>query len=179
MYHQQNNLQISYQLSPQSDFYQVKAQVTIGSTIDEFYQLVSDPKQAPSWLDKVNHSELLASTDPKTFIVLTQFAGFWPVSAREMITKTIVIEKSPQNLLLVVSALNSYMPANKGFVRVKKVDVSWQANYDNNDNLVVTYTSYFEPGGNIPTWLSNKLALSSLKTSLQNLQQLKPLPSNH
>ena len=100
-------LQISYQTLKNSDLYEVKAQITINATVDEFYQLLTDEQLAPTWLDKVANTQLIAEIDDKTFIVLTHFNGFGPVADRELLTQTTVIEKTTSRLPAPIVVMTS------------------------------------------------------------------------
>lgn len=174
VYHTDKNLKISYQPISKSGLYQIKASVRINSNIEEFYHLLTDQSIAATWLDRVKRVTLLKSVDATTFIVLTHFEGFGPVYPREMVTESQLIEKTLTKLHIKIQDKNDYMPVTKGFVRVKNVDVTWQASFSETNGLTISYTSSFDPAGSLPTWISNKYALSSIKTSLQNLQKLKP-----
>ncbi|MEW6999198.1 START domain-containing protein [Colwelliaceae bacterium BS250] len=174
-FYQSPYLQINYQTLKNSGLYEVKAQITIGATVDEFYQLLTDEKLAPTWLDKVDNTKLIENINDKTFIVLTHFNGFGPVADRELLTQTTLVEKTASRLYLSIKDVNHFLPPNKGVVRVKDVDVSWQATVQQDGNLVINYYSHFDPAGDLPIWISNKYALSSLKTSLLNLKALKPV----
>lgn len=174
-FYQIPHLQIHYQTLKDSNLYEVKAQITIAATIDEFYQLLTDEKLAPTWLDKVDSTKLIEKFDDQTFIVLTHFKGFGPVADRELLTQTTLVEKTATRLHLSIKDFNHFLPKHKGVVRVKDVDVAWLATVQNNGHLQINYYSHFDPAGDLPTWISNKYALSSLKTSLLNLQALKPL----
>ena len=174
LYYQAKDLKISYQPLKKSGLYQVKASVRINSNIEEFYHLLTDQSIAATWLDRVKKVTLLKSVDTTTFIVLTHFEGFGPVYPREMVTESQLIEKTLTKLHIKIKDKNDYMPVTKGFIRVKNVDVTWQASFSETNGLTISYISSFDPAGSLPIWLSNKYALSSIKTSLQNLQKLKP-----
>ncbi|TRX56738.1 START domain-containing protein [Thalassomonas sp. M1454] len=174
VYHQDKDLKISYQTFNKSGLYTLKASVRINATIDEFYHLLTDVKVAPTWLDRVEKVTLLESINPTTFIVLTHFEGFGPVYPREMITQSVIIEKTASKLHIQIKDMNGYRPVSKGFVRVKDVNVTWQASFNETQGLTISYISNFDPAGKLPIWLANSYGLSSLKTSLYNLQKLKP-----
>ncbi|MDG1734115.1 MAG: START domain-containing protein [Thalassotalea sp.] len=174
LYYQAKDLKISYQPLKKSGLYQVKASVRINSNIEEFYHLLTDQSIAATWLDRVKKVTLLKSVDTTTFIVLTHFEGFGPVYPREMVTESQLIEKTLTKLHIKIKDKNDYMPVTKGFIRVKNVDVTWLASFSETNGLTISYISSFDPAGSLPIWLSNKYALSSIKTSLQNLQKLKP-----
>lgn len=174
LYYQAKDLKISYQPLKKSGLYQVKASVRINSNIEEFYHLLTDQSIAATWLEHVDKVQLLESVNATTFIVLTHFQGFGPVYPREMVTESQIIEKSLTQLHIKIKEKNDYIPVSKGYVRVENVDVTWQASFSETNGLTINYISSFDPSGKLPAWISNKYALSSIKTSLQNLQKLKP-----
>lgn len=174
-YLNENDFLIEYQKLEHSKFTEINASITIGGNIDDFFTILTDPKLAPKWLDKVISSELLTTLDDGSAVVLTLFESFGPVQAREMLVKSKVIDKTDNSLQINITGYNEYLPKNKNKIRVKKVKVIWQAHKLDNNNIKVSYRGSFDPAGSLPAWLSNEFALHSLENSFKKLRKLKPV----
>ncbi|WNC66956.1 START domain-containing protein [Thalassotalea nanhaiensis] len=170
-----NDFLIEYQKLENSKFTEINASIKIGGSIDEFFTILTDPKLAPIWLDKVISSELLTTLDDDSAVVLTLFESFGPVQSREMLVKSKVIEKTADSLIIKITGYNEYLPKNKNKIRVKKVNVLWQAQRLDDNNIKVSYRGSFDPAGSLPAWLSNEFALHSLENSFKKLRKLKPI----
>ncbi|KGJ99636.1 hypothetical protein [Thalassotalea sp. ND16A] len=175
IYHQQQQLSIRYQSNKETGLYEVKARVVISASIEDFYQLLTNENLAPTWLDKVSSTEPLMILADHSVVVMTKFDGFAFVSAREMLTRTSIETKTATSLALFVTDYNDYLPLNDGYVRVKDVNVRWQATLMANNQLQVSYHGSFDPAGSLPKWLSNRYSLSSIKATMHNLQKLRPV----
>ncbi|WOH38247.1 START domain-containing protein [Thalassotalea fonticola] len=174
-YLQKKDFLIEYQKLENSKFTEINASIKIGGNIDDFFTILTNPEFAPMWLDKVISSELLTTLDDGSAVVLTLFESFGPVQSREMLVKSKVIEKTPDLLQINITGYNEYLPENKNRTRVKKVNVIWQAQKLDNNNIKVTYRGSFDPAGSLPAWLSNEFALTSLENSFNKLRKLKPI----
>ncbi|WNC74068.1 START domain-containing protein [Thalassotalea psychrophila] len=166
---------IEYQKLENSKFTEINASIKIGGNIDDFFNILTSPKLAPIWLDKVISSELLTTLDDGSAVVLTLFESFGPVQSREMLVKSKVIKKTTDSLQINISGYNEYLPKNKNKIRVKKVKVVWRAQKLHNNNIKVSYRGSFDPAGSLPAWLSNEFALHSLENSFKKLRKLKPV----
>lgn len=170
--YQGNNLTVSSKPAEVGEFVVVKGSVNIEATINEFYQLLTDEALAPTWLDKVVSTELIAQVNENEYVVHTIFESFGLVQAREMLTLSTIIEKTENRLEMTSVDYNHYLPINRQYTRVKMVDVKWQATRINETRIQVNYVGSFDPAGKLPVWLSNNLAVTSLITSLKNLKQI-------
>ncbi len=105
----------------------INAEVEITATIDNFYHLLTNEKLAPTWLDKVNSTKLLTTLDDHSFVVRTTFEGFAIVSAREMLTKSVLEVKTANRLILKVTDCNDFITPALVAPPLKHLSVSKKA----------------------------------------------------
>jgi hypothetical protein len=154
-----------------SGYKEVKAQVTIKSTPEEFLALLDKTQSAPLWIDKCRKVELLAKPSEHERIVRSTFAAPWPVKDRDMVTYSLTqIDKSTGNVIISISDRATQFALQDNVVRMQNVSGQWQLLTNSDYTTTIIYQGYGEPAGNLPTWLANTLVVSSLLTTFQNLR---------
>ena len=72
---------------------------------------------------------------------------------------------------LSIHARPDFLPQTKGVVRISTLDATWLLTQQAN-NLHIDYQVYALPGGSIPNWLNNRVALKSTFNTLINLAEI-------
>jgi hypothetical protein len=65
----------------------------------------------------------------------------------------------------------TYIPEEKGFVRVAQVEGFWKFVPKGADQTEVTYQVHTEPGGSVPSWLANKFVVDAPFNTLKALKE--------
>lgn len=156
---------------------EVRGTITVlGSTADDFMALLSDTKQAPKWIENATFVEVLSRPSASETIVYTKFNSPWPVTDRDMVSYSCYQRLSPSQTQLSIRAYPDYKASVDSVIRIKDLQARWlleEQHTQQSRSLTLTHDVYADPGGAIPHWLSNKVALkSALKTLLGLRQQL-------
>ncbi|MFY8274070.1 START domain-containing protein [Pseudoalteromonas sp. SSDWG2] len=177
-----NTLHIQYSNTEQGH-YHIKAKVFVkGASTAQFISLLYDTEHAPNWLEGVKQVRLLTSPQPHHNVVFTHLNSPWPVSDRELYTHSCYEQLSETQNMLTIRAINPAEPKRKGTVRIVELQASWHI-AQQDEGLALEYQVEADPGGAIPTWVSNKVSLKSVYKTLTNLsgtlastEVLSPLP---
>jgi len=65
----------------------------------------------------------------------------------------------------------TYLPEEKGYVRVAQVDGFWTLVHKADGMTEVTYQVHTEPGGSVPSWLANKFVVDAPFNTLKALKE--------
>ena len=153
---------------------QVRAEITINDVqANDFMALLSDTEVAPLWIENVTQVDVLKNLSPSETIVWTQFNSPWPVSDRDMISYSCYQRLNNAQTKLTILAVPDYQAKREGVIRITELKASWLFTENSEgavSRLTINHQVYADPGGTIPHWLSNKVALSSAMRTMQRLK---------
>ncbi|WP_158684639.1 START domain-containing protein [Pseudoalteromonas sp. T1lg48] len=154
--------------------YAIKAKLFIAkATKAQFISLLHDTEHAPDWLEGVKRVTLLDSPSANQTLVFTHLNSPWPVADRELYTESCYQALEGQSSRLLIQSLDPDQEVGKGRVRIKELEALWTLT-PRTDGLVLEYEVVADPGGTIPTWLSNRVSLNSVYKTLMNLRRVLP-----
>ena len=98
----------------------------------------------------------------------------WPVSDREATVENF-IEQDPDTLTVMITQHGrpNYQPNDdKRIVRVAHLESRWVLTPLNNNTTHISYQVLSDPGGSIPSWLINMVAVSQPYKTLRGLSEM-------
>lgn len=165
--------QVQYYQTAQGH-YAIKAKLFVAkATKAQFISLLHDTEHAPDWLEGVKRVKLLDSPSANRTLVFTHLNSPWPVADRELYTESCYEALDEQNSRLLIRSVDPDRDVGKRRVRIKELEALWVLT-PRTDGLVLEYQVEADPGGAIPTWLSNKVSLKSVYKTLMNLRRVLP-----
>lgn len=154
---------------------EVKAQTRVNSTPAAFLHVLEDTVNINSWAANTEKAELLGQPDANTHIVHTYFRAIWPVSKRDMVTKSVWQQDAASGVLsMQVSDVGQQYPLVKGYVRMQRVQGLWTLTPQQDGVLQIEYQGRADPAGKLPHFISDKVALKSVLETFEQLQQVLP-----
>ncbi len=186
----------SWQLSKESEGIQVYVRDNPNSPLKVFRGIITLPATKLSSLvavlDDINampkllHDCQSASTikevgnKSSTIYVVTKMP--WPVKNRDSVVYSVMTQdKKTKKVLIKMQSKPKAVPLKKGMVRVQTMSGYWEfmpviIAGKESGNVKVTYELSLDPGGNLPQWLVNTLAVDFPFYTLNNLRQLVKKP---
>ncbi|GLO59957.1 hypothetical protein MACH09_04650 [Vibrio sp. MACH09] len=153
---------------------EIRAQMFTPTSYGAFLSLLEDSKNVPNWIANVSSSQVLKQISATENIVYTQFAAPWPATNRDMVTYSkYSIEDSAFTLSIKDAPLSTF-PPQQGYVRIHSVTATWLLQKLTNGLTVIEYTAFAHPGGDLPDWLINKLAIESARETFEGLRAQLP-----
>lgn len=150
----------------------MKAAVTIENrTAADFIALLSDTNVASDWIENITEVKLLKYLSPSENLVYSYIDSPWPVANRDVVTYSCYSQVNSQQTRLSIHARPRLLPKTKGVVRISTLKATWLLTQQVN-NLHIKYQVYALPGGSIPMWLNNRVALKSTYNTLKNLSDI-------
>jgi len=168
-YKQNANTQVDYRKS-QDGLLQIRAQTTVKSGIGAMLHLMEDTANIKTWVANSQKAKILSHPNAQTHLVHTYFSAIWPVSKRDMVTKS-VWRQDPHSLVLrmFVTDVGQNYPLVKGYVRMQQVEGEWTLTPLADGKLTIQYQGQADPGGKLPVFIAEKVAL---RASWQTFMQL-------
>ncbi len=172
LYQESQNIRIEYQRKP-DNLLLIRASITVRSNMGAFLYLLEDTANISSWLANSNNATVLAKPDQYTHIVHTQFRAVWPVSPRDIITRS-VWEQDPKTkvLTLDVTDMGQQYAENKGYVRMQHVSGQWTLTPLPEGKLRIAYQGQADPAGRLPHFLSHSVALKAILNTFEKLPKV-------
>ena len=173
-YKQNANTQVDYRKS-QDGLLQIRAQTTVKSGIGAMLHLLEDTANITNWVANSQKAELLSHPDAQTHLVHAYFSAIWPVSKRDMVTQS-VWRQDPHSLVLrmLVTDVGQDYPLVKGYVRMQQIEGEWTLTPLADGMLTIQYQGQADPGGKLPHFIADKVALKSIWQTFVKLQQQLP-----
>ncbi|MCG8311620.1 MAG: START domain-containing protein [Pseudomonadales bacterium] len=166
-----NDIQIYVSDTPDSRYQTVKAQVVVTAGLKKLITFVQDETINIDWVPFSGGAKLLDRPTPKDSIVHFVVEGSWPFQDRDAIA-LFSISQNSDDLTTKITMTNkpNYLPLSPDYIRMPSYSGFWSLKPLTPDTTLVIYQNHVEPGGNIPSWIANTVAVSSTFKALDNLR---------
>ena len=152
-----------------SDYKAYQGVTLMKTTMAKLRALQEDVPGACAWFHDCKTQKLLKHEGGQSW-TYTQFNTPWPVTARDSVLHVTTTEGADGSLTRKLEGVPTYLPEEKGFVRVTKIDGFWKF-VPKGDQIEVTYQVHTEPGGSIPSMVANKFVVDAPFNTLKALKE--------
>lgn len=157
-----------------SDLKEFRGEMTISSTLTAPVALIEDVDSADEWMHNcggVDAIEYHRDRGEAVTYVITEAP--WPVSDRDTVVHSQTNQDEASKVVTVsLIAQNDVMPVSDDYVRITKMNGFWSFTPAENGQIDVVYQVHAEPGGSIPSWLSNSIVVDTPYYTLKNMQKV-------
>ncbi|EGN75487.1 START domain-containing protein [Idiomarina sp. A28L] len=169
-----SNVEIEYSYVD-DDVLQIRARTELngnsGGCIAAFMHLFEDTERVKDWIEIVTDAELIAQPNPYTRIVHTEFDSHWPISDRDMVTRSIwQYDAESRALHIEITNASEEKPPSKNVIRMTDVAASWHIQATENGTVKVDYQGNSNPKGNIPRTSARASAITAVEQTFAALQ---------
>lgn len=143
-----------------------------GVSLDQMIEIMRDVPGMAKWLHTCYEPRVLREENAMSRIVhMKNATPTVLVSDRDLVLRQQIIRTSPTSARLELNSLPKEMPATKGFVRIPYFKGEWA--FDETDaGLKVVYSGVIDPGGALPTFVTNALVIDTPYESLKKLREV-------
>jgi hypothetical protein len=179
-YKRSKNTQVDYRRN-EDGLLQIRAKTTVKSGIGAMLHLLEDTANITDWVANSEKAELLSPPDANIYLVHTYFSAIWPVSRRDMVTKSVWHQDPKSQVLsMTVTDMGQHYPPEKGYVRMQQVEGQWTLTPSADGMLTIQYQGQADPGGKLPYFIANNVALrASWQTFLALNYRLTQYPQRY
>lgn len=153
-----------------SDYKAYRGVTVMKTTMAKLRALQEDVPNACAWIHECRSQKLLKHEGDKSW-TYTQFNTPWPVTPRDSVLEVTTEEGADGSLTRKLKGLPEYLPEEKGFVRVTKVEGFWKFTPKGADQVEVIYQVHTEPGGSVPSMVANKFVVDAPFNTLKALKE--------
>ncbi|PSS52798.1 START domain-containing protein [Pseudomonas sp. BBP2017] len=151
-----------------SDYKAYRGVTLIKAPLAKVRALQEDVVGACAWIHQCKSQNLLKIEGNQSWSY-TQFNTPWPVTPRDSILHVTTTEEADGSLTRKLEGVPKYLPEEKGFVRVAKVQGFWKLQ-PKEGGTEVTYQVHTEPGGSVPSMVANKFVVDAPFNTLKALK---------
>lgn len=160
-----------------SGYVEIRARTQVKSHSRALMILLDDTEAAATWISHCRRVETLDWFGADERTVHTFFSAPWPINDRDMITYS-KTDYDPDTQVLKIDVVDKgreHVELNH-YVRMEKVRGTWTVSPVSEGTVEITYQGYGEAAGNIPSWLANRLVISSTHETFVNMAKRITLP---
>ncbi len=166
----EDGIKVSLSEVPGSQYKAYQGVTTIKAPMAKVLGLQEDVASACAWIHECQSQKLLKHEGDQSW-TYTQFNTPWPVTPRDSVLLVTTVKGDDGSLTRNLKGLPTYIPEEKGFVRVAQVEGFWKMVPKGDNVTEVTYQVHTEPGGSVPSWLANKFVVDAPFNTLKALKE--------
>ncbi len=181
---QEEGIQVYVRDNSKSSLKVFRGVMILSSTkLSSLVAVLDDVKIMPQLLHNCKSAEIIKKEDKYSTTLYIVSKMPWPVKNRDSVVHSIMTQdKNTKKVLINMRSNPKAVPLKKGMVRVAAMSGYWEfmpVMVDGKDSkqVKVTYELSIDPGGNLPKWLVNTLAVDFPFNTLKNLRQLVKKPA--
>ena len=140
--------------------------------------VMADIANYPSWVFQCDSAEFLSRLGPN--IARIRVNGIWPVNDRDAVLRN-TLRQDPATLAITIHSVAAprLMPEEDGVVRMPALDNDFVLTPLSATSTRIAFTTFADPGGLIPAWLANFVAVSAPFNTLRDMKKRMALPQYH
>jgi hypothetical protein len=156
-----------------SPILEFKAAMTVDAPLAKVIPLYEDVKGLTSWYYQCTHVELIKDEGPQGKILYIVLHLPWPVTERECVfRRSKSTDEKNSSISYSIQALPELFPVQKGKIRVLMINSLWSFTPLPYGKTEIYFRQHSNPGGSIPAFLVNVMAVDIPFNSLKTLRQL-------
>lgn len=140
-----------------------------GKTLDQAIAVLRDVPHMDQWLHTCYEPKLVQDENPATRIIyMKNNTPTFLVAERDLVIRQVVERTSPTTAVITLTGVPDLYPRQDGFVRVPFFDGKWEFE-QNADGVRAIYTGMIDPGGSMPTSITNMLVVDTPFETMKKL----------
>lgn len=141
--------------------------------------VLGDIDNFPEWVFQCDDTEFHPD-DWGPDVVRIVIEGIWPVSDRDAVVRS-TFEQDPDTLDVTIRsrAEEDLVEEKRSFVRIPELDNTFLLEPMEDGWTRITFRTFVDPGGRIPSWLANFVATRAPLTTLRDMRVRMDLEEYH
>lgn len=150
-----------------------KGVVTIPASLTSLVTVLDDTKAYTRLLHDCKKAQVIKEIGNNQAIKYIVTNMPWPVKDRDMVVQSVLTQnKQTKQVVIAMKATPKLLAISPNKVRIKNMTGRWILKPVNKTSTVVTYEMNVDPGGSLPKWLVNTIAVDIPFFTLENLRTL-------
>ncbi|MDP4268160.1 MAG: START domain-containing protein [Bacteroidota bacterium] len=154
-----------------SQMKEFKGETYVKCTLGSLANLIDDISSYPKWMYNCKSAERIKKISIREGYSYYVNSCPWPLDDRDIVIHY-YMKQDPLTKEIVINMIGekSYIPEKKNYIRVPNFRGIWQFTPEKNGLVKVTYQTYSETGGTVPSSLVNAFSVDLPYNTLLNLK---------
>ncbi|MFT5274274.1 MAG: hypothetical protein ACI9J2_000799 [Saprospiraceae bacterium] len=163
---------IETQVLADSPWHGFRGQVDVAAKPDQVVRFLQDLEALPSWHYRTESAEVIKLEGYASALIHIITKPLWPVKRRDVICRvSLTLATDSGAIHITLESVDNAAPPTAGVNRMDKLNAKWTIQPLGDTHSAVSYETYVEPGGKMPVWLFNTMAVDVPLYSLLNLRR--------
>ncbi len=137
--------------------------------------LLLDIPRQPDWIYNTKQARIVEQIAANEIIFYSLVSLPWPVASRDYVSHFTITRKNDITIL-DSHVVPETLPHVPGVIRVEKSHAHWEIRDISDDEVEITYVLRFDPGGEVPPWLTNIFVTTGPLSTFSNLKEMVKKP---
>ncbi len=156
----EHNIKVYTRKVSTSDFKELQCKTTVKASLSSVISLLTDAGAYTHWVYACTQSYRFKHVGKTESWTYQRFKAPWPVADRDVVAVgKIVQDKKTKIVILKSEAVSGIIPEKKDVVRIKKFHSSYTLIPKQGGFVEIHFEMGSEPGGIVPAWLVNMVAV--------------------
>lgn len=164
-----NNIQVYTQSSEKSNLKETKVVGTAESSPQKVLEILLQFDSYSKWIPKCKESHLLKKVSETEFYYYARYAAPWPVSDRDAVVHLEIFHQANGDIFCEINGVPNYIEPVQGVIRVPYSKGKWFLTQEQDGKVKLVNQYSTNPGGNVPSWLINTMAVVTPFEMMKNL----------
>ena len=152
-------------------FKQFRGIVEVNARPDKVVRFLQQIGDIDDWHYRVAQVELLQTAGMTSGYVHIINSAPWPIKWRDVICRIdLTVDSNNGQVRIRLTSVDDYLASSPEFIRTPKVEALWLVSPTAKGRSEVAYELYVDPGGKLPRWLFNSVAMDVPLYTLINLR---------
>lgn len=151
---------------------EVKTRMTVAAPLNALIGLVLDTDACPRWAALCKSSYVAESVSPTEAFVYTYNDLPWPVTDRDAIGHVHWSMAEDGSVTMRADIVADKLPRTKKVIRLTTGVTSWTFKPNADGTTEVISHAHLDPGGAVPSWITNMLLVDSPFDTMKNMREL-------
>lgn len=153
-------IRVSTRKSEDSPVKAFQGVTTAVARVDEAVALFENAESACQWIYQCSEFKILEDKSPDEKIVYFHQDMPWPVADRDVVYHRVRQKDAATGAVTYsLTNLKDAYPEKKAGVRLASLNGKWRFSLAEGNRVEILYEQHVDPGGNLPTWLVNRLVV--------------------
>ncbi len=169
----EEGIKIYLRNTPGSALKSFKSTMTVNRSLSSLLTVIEDTRSYPRWLHNCRSAKLLKQVSETEIVNYVVTDMPWPVADRDaVISASRSQNKSNKRIEIKLRAEPKLLSKVAGKVRIENMHGRWLLTPQGKDKVNVIYEMSIDPGGNIPKWVVNAMAVDLPFYTLDKLRKI-------
>lgn len=169
----QNGIKVYTADEGSSKFKSIKVEAVFTGTLQKLVNIIRDVKNNKQWVYNTRRSYLIKEINANEILYYSETSLPWPVNNRDIAVRLRTDLNTKNNTLKVTaSGEPNAFPKQKGVVRLKYFNCSWDVKYVGKNKISIIYFLKMDPSGNVPPAVTNMFITKGPYETFENLSRL-------